>query len=305
MKLPDAVRLALLTPKAGKLRVVLDTDTFNEIDDQFALTQMILSPERFDVVGIYAAPFCNTRAATPAEGMQMSYDECHRLLHRLGHPADDLVFKGVTEYVGRSKHPRDAAAVQHLIETARSGTQDDPLYIIAIAAISNIASALLMAPDIKDKISVVWLGAHALHWPHIDEFNLRQDIGGAQVLFDSCVPLVLIPCMGVTTHLSTTVPEIERHVEPYGEIGKFLAKRFKEYSDEHLAWSKPIWDMAAVAYLLNERWTPNHLRPTPIITDNMTWSFDENRPLMRYVSYVQRDAIFRDFFLKLRRFHAV
>ena len=42
----DELRLKMLAPRPGIVRAVLDTDTYNEIDDQFALVQMILSPER-------------------------------------------------------------------------------------------------------------------------------------------------------------------------------------------------------------------------------------------------------------------
>src|SRR5690606_34562600 len=125
-----------------------------------------------------------------------------------------------------------------LIARARAASDGRPLYVIAIGAISNVVSALLAAPDIAGRMVVVWLGGHALHWPHTAEFNLRQDVGGAQVLFDSGVPLVLVPCMGVTSHLHSTVPEIERHVEGQGEIGRFLAMRFKDYAEDHLGWSK-------------------------------------------------------------------
>ena len=90
------------------------------------------------------------------------------------------------------------------------------------------------------------------------EFNLKQDIGGAQVLFDSGVSLVMVPCKGVTSHLISTVPEIEKYIEPHGEIGKFLAMRFKEYNSIHKGWSKEIWDMAAVGYVLNEDWAPTN-----------------------------------------------
>ena len=161
---------------------------------------------------------------------------------------------------------------------------------------------LIAAPDIADKIVVVWLGGHALEWPDTREFNLRQDVGGAQVLFDSGAPLVLIPCMGVTSHLHSTVPEIERWVEPHGEIGKFLAARFKEYSDDHVGWSKEIWDMAPVGWLINPDWAPTVLVPTPIVTDQATWSVDRSRPPMRYATIVKRDPILKDFFSKLKRF---
>jgi inosine-uridine nucleoside N-ribohydrolase len=304
MPLSDIDRLRLLTPPKGRVRAVMDTDTFNEIDDQFAIVQMLLSPERLDVEAIYAAPFFNKRSTGPGHGMELSYEEILRLLDRLGRPADGFVHRGVTDYVGPTKQPREAAAVDDLIARARAGSPDNPLYVIAIGAISNVASALLKAPDIIDRTVVVWLGGHALDWPHTVEFNLKQDVGGAQVLFDSGVPLVLVPCRGVTTHLRSSVPEIERYVEPHGRIGAFLAERYKGYSDNHVGWSKEIWDMAAVAWLLDADWCPSVIVPAPILTDGMTWSVDRARHAIRYVTYVDRDPILRDFFAKLARFAA-
>jgi len=298
----------MLEPPTGQVRVVLDTDTYNEIDDQFAVVQMMLSPERLAVEAIYAAPFLNDRAASPAEGMELSFEEIHRILERIDVPSGGLAHRGVTEYVGFDKVAREADAVDHMIERARAGTSDDPLYIIAIGAISNVASALLKAPDIIDRVVVIWLGGNELDWPREftknAEFNLLQDIGGAQVLFDCGVPLVLVPAMGVTSHLISNVPEIERHVEPHGEIGAFLAGRFKEYSDDHEGWTKEIWDMAAVAWLLDDEWTPSVLMPTPILTNDIGWERDDSRHTMRYVAWVDRDAILRDFFAKLAAFAA-
>lgn len=300
MTLADADRLKLLTPRPGSLRAVLDTDTYNEIDDQFALVQAVLSPERISLEAIYAAPFFNDRSSGPGEGMELSYGEIVALLDRLDVPADGYVFRGVTDYVGPAKQPLRAPAVDDLIARARRGTIDDPLYVIAIGAISNVASALLQAPDIIDRVVVVWLGGHALEWPHQREFNLKQDVGGAQVLFDSGVPLVLVPCMGVVSHLHSTVPEIERYVEPYGEIGRFLAMRFKEYETDHTGWAKEIWDMAPVAWLLDPDWAPSVLVPTPILTDQVTYSVDRSRHPMRYVTHVKRNPIMRDFIRKLQ-----
>lgn len=301
-ELSVADRLRLLEPPRRKVRAVLDTDTYNEIDDQFAIVQMLLSPESIDLQAIYAAPFHNRRSDSPGHGMEQSHDEILRLLDRMGVKPDGLVHRGVTDYVGTAKKALAAPAVDDMIARARAGSPDDPLYIVAIGAISNVASALLAAPDIIDRVVVVWLGGHALDWPDVREFNLRQDVGGAQVLFDCGVPVVLLPCQGVVSHLHSTVPEIERHVEPYGEIGRFLSQRFKEYSDDHVGWSKEIWDMAAVAWLIDPDWCPSNLVPTPILTEIPTWSFDAARPPMRYVRTVDRDAILRDFFVKLGGF---
>lgn len=297
----DETRLKMLAPRPGRVRCVLDTDTYNEIDDQFALVQMLLSPERLDLQAIYAAPFFNDRSSGPGEGMELSYQEILRLLERLDVKPAGLVHRGVTEYVGSEKVARPAPAVDDLIARARSGTSDNPLYVVAIAAISNVASALLKAPDIADKIVVVWLGGSALEWPNQIEFNLKQDVGGGQVLYDSGVPVVNVPCMGVVSHFHSTVPEIEKYVEPYGEIGKFLAMRFKEYADDgdYMGWSKEIWDMAPVGWLLDAEWAPSVLVPTPILTDNITYSIDRGRHQMRYVTYIRRDPILKDFFRKL------
>jgi Inosine-uridine preferring nucleoside hydrolase len=176
-------------------------------DDQFALVLALLSPGSIALEGIYAAPFHNNRSTGPGDGVDKSYDEILRLLGRMGRSHDGSVFKDVRDFVGHAKKARKAEAVDHLIARARASNLGDPLCIIATAAISNIASALLAAPDIVDKIIIIWSAGHALEWPDTREFNLRQDVGGAQVLLDSGAPPALIPCMGVTSHLHSTSPK--------------------------------------------------------------------------------------------------
>ncbi len=86
---PD--RLRMLAPRTGRVRAVPDTDTFNEIDDQFAVVQPILSPERIRLEAIYAAPFINESSRSPGHGMQLSFEEIGRLLERLGKSPDGMV----------------------------------------------------------------------------------------------------------------------------------------------------------------------------------------------------------------------
>ena len=295
--------LETLLSKKGVVKTILDTDTYNEIDDQFALVQMLLSKERIDVLSINAAPFSmNNRSDDPQKGMELSYEEIFRLLKKINFKKNNFVFKGSTKYVGFDKKPIDSPAADNIIENALKCSESDPLYVVAIGAITNVASAILKEPEIINKILVVWLGGNALYWPENNEFNLKQDIGGAQVLFDSGVSLVLVPCKGVTSHLISTVPEIEKYIEPHGEIGKFLAMRFKEYNNNHKGWSKEIWDMAAVSWVLNEEWAPTNIAPSPILLDNKTWTFDENRHPIKIVYDIKRDLILQDFIEKLENF---
>ncbi len=299
-ELTESQRLERLIPPEGHLHMVLDTDTYNEVDDQFAVVYALLSPEKITVEALYAAPFYNSRSSGPADGMERSYQEILRLVDRLGIAPDGLVFRGSTRYLGEASKPVESDAAHDLIRRAMARTPDEaPLYVAAIGAITNVASAILLEPRIIERIVVVWLGGHALHWPDTKEFNLWQDPAAARVVLDCGVPLVQIPVMGVCSHLHTTIPELERYVAGRGAIGDYLAETVKSYHADHFAWSKVIWDISTIAFLLNETWTPTHLVHSPILTDQGTWSFDKSRHLIRSAFYVHRDPIFRDLFTKL------
>lgn len=315
-QLSPTTRLERLQPPTGKVRMVIDTDTFNEIDDQFAIVYALLSPEQLAVEALYAAPFFNKRASSPGDGMEKSYDEILRLLDRLEMSGDNFAYRGSNGFLADYDNPYDNEAVRDLIDRVMSSSE--PLYVVAIGALTNIASAILIEPKIVEKMIVVWLGGNALHWPHNREFNLSGDVLAARLVLDCGVPLILIPCAGVTTHLRSTVSEIELYVEGKGAIGDFLAQTFKGYSDDHFAWSKEIWDVVAIAYLINADWLPSNIVSSPIISQKtagdvinhkpddwlkhqLTWSFDHSRHLIRCAYHVHRDPIFRDFFTKLDR----
>ena len=71
--IPPEFIVSRLKKPAGRVSAVLDTDPFNEVDDQFALAYILRSPERIDLQAIYAAPFHNEKVASAAEGMERSY----------------------------------------------------------------------------------------------------------------------------------------------------------------------------------------------------------------------------------------
>jgi len=293
-----AARMELLEPPTKPVRMVLDTDTYNEIDDQFALTYALLSPERLTVEAVYAAPFHNARSAGPEDGMRKSYEEILRLLDRLNQPHEGVVFEGATRWLPSSDRPVRSPAVDDLVARA-SADRPDPLYVVAIGAPTNIASALLVAPEIIGRIVVVWLGGNASYWPTASEFNLKQDMHASRILFDSGVPLVHVPCLPVTDHLCTTEAEIERFVKGRGMIGDYLSETYSGSSDDHFAYSRAIWDIGPIAWLVNPAWAESALTHSPILTTDQTWSHDPYRHLVREIRYVHRNPIFGDLFHKL------
>ena len=73
-----------LNVPSTKADLVLDTDTFNEVDDQFAIAYLLASPEKLNLKALYAAPFHNHHSESPGDGMLKSYEEIHRLLEQAG-----------------------------------------------------------------------------------------------------------------------------------------------------------------------------------------------------------------------------
>lgn len=296
-------RLVLLEPVTSKVSIVFDTDTFNEIDDQFAVVYAMLSPEQLDVQAIHAAPFHNARSNGPGDGMEKSYDEILHLMEKLDHKHDDnFVQRGSTQWLADSDTPVQSDAANQLVKLAMQRQPGDtPLYVVTTGACTNVASAILIEPAMIERIVVVWLGGNARHWPTAREFNLYQDIPAARVLFDSGVPVVLLPCQGVTSHLRTTVPEINLYVDGQGAVGNYLAQIFRDHHDDHFAWSKVLWDLAPVAWLVKNESIDTEIVSSPMINKDETWAFDESRHKIRSATFVHRDMIYRDLFEKLAR----
>jgi len=146
MLLSEQERLEKLTAKSGKLRMVLDTDTYNEIDDQFALVHALLSPERLQVEAVYAAPFFNERSKGPEDGMERSYEEIVRLLDLLKVSSEGYAFKGSRGYLPAADEPVESEAARDLV--ARALVSEETLYVATIGAPTNVASAILMEPKI-------------------------------------------------------------------------------------------------------------------------------------------------------------
>lgn len=298
-QLDDALRLSRLQPPTGRVPMVLDTDTYNEIDDQFAVAYALLAAERLDVEALYAAPFYNDRSSGPEDGMEKSYEEIHRVLARMDRATEGFVFRGSRSYLPAKEQPVPSEAATDLIARALA-PREGPLYVLAIGAITNVASAILLEPEIIKHIVVVWLGGHPHNWPTTREFNLQQDVPAAQVVLDSGVPFVQIPCKNVAEHLTTTKAELAAHIAGHGPLADYLYEILGDYSADHFAWAKVIWDISTVAWMINSAWVPTVLTHTPVLTDQVTWSQDRSRHLMREAVHCDRNAIFGDLFRRLR-----
>ena len=149
-KMDEKTRMERLEIRSGRVDMVLDTDTYNEVDDQFALCYSLLSPERVNLQAVYAAPFHNNRSSGPEDGMEKSYDEIVRLLGTVNVPSRDFVFKGSRAYLTDKNTPVDSPAARDLVARAMARPDGDPLYVAAIGTITDVASALIMEPKLVE-----------------------------------------------------------------------------------------------------------------------------------------------------------
>ena len=286
----------------SKVDVILDTDAYNEIDDQFAIAYMLANRDKLNVKSIYAAPFHNSKSSGPKDGMEKSYDEIKKVVSLIKDTEDIEIYKGSESYLPDEKTPIISPAAEHLVKLSACYNSDKPLYVVAIGAITNIASAILIKPDIIDNIVVVWLGGHAMHWHDTKEFNLHQDIAAARIIFGCGVPFVQLPAMGVVSSFTISEAELEKWLLGKNKISDYLAKNTIEEASSYAGgkpWSRIIWDVTGVAWLIDGKFFGECLEKSPIPEYDGHYSYDRRRHLIKYIYHVNRDALAADLFEKL------
>ncbi|MCL1952017.1 MAG: nucleoside hydrolase [Oscillospiraceae bacterium] len=292
----------------GQVDVVLDTDAYNEIDDQFAIAYLLRSnacgrTEKLRCRALCAAPFHNAKSEGPADGMEKSYQEILKLLSLMGREEMGArVFRGSQQWLADEHTPADSPAAREIARLAGEYTPERPLYVAAIGALTNVASALLLAPAIAESIVVVWLGGNAPHWDIQSEFNLKGDVAAARAVFLSGAALVQLPCMGVVSCVTTTKPELECWLKGHSPLCDYLAQNTIDEAESYAhgkPWSRVIWDVATVAWLLGGM-TRDRVVPRHVPTYDFQYAPRPDLPPMRLVYHVNRDALMEDLFGRLR-----
>lgn len=278
-----------------KINVILDTDTYNETDDQFAIAYLLKSQDKFNIQAITIAPFQNERDVENDSGINRSYIEAKKVFELCKESSENKIFKGATNYISKGYSNRNEA-VDKIIEIA---LKNEKTYILGIGAITNIALAIKYEPKIIDKIEVIWLGGHTL----LNENNLHEanfkDIEAVKLVFESKVKLTIIPCKGVASNLMTTTHELEKMIKGKSELGDFLYNTFKDYTETKNKNRWPLWDISVIAYMLNKEWFTTFETNCPDINENTSYQINKNNHIITFVNYLDCNKIYEDLFKKL------
>ena len=278
-----------------RINVILDTDTYNECDDQFALSYMLLSQDRFNIEAITVAPYHHDNDISVEEGQEKSYQEILKICNWLNFNTKNKVFKGSNGYI-ENGYSETNEAVEKIIELAN---KNDKTYIMAIGAITNVALAIKKAPDIISKIEIIWLGGHSPICDNNKEFNFRQDVKAIKEIFESKVDLTIVPCKGVASNLKISIYELEHYLKGKSELCNYLCSRFYDDEIHGIQTRRVIWDISVIAYLINKDWFEEKKMDCPEINKDLSYTFNKNDRKIKFVTYLDSDKIYNDLFNKL------
>ncbi len=282
--------------KKEKFNVILDTDTYNECDDQFALSYMLKSQDVFNIEAITVAPFSHkSKNVTTEKSQELSYNEILKICNWLNFDTTEKVFKGSTDYL-QNGYNGENEAVNKIIEIA---LKNEKTHILAIGAITNIALAIKKEPKIIDKIEVIWLGGHSLLQEENREFNFRQDVEAVRIVFESKVKLTVIPCKNVASNLQTSIYELNHHLKDKSELCNYLISRFYNDGYHGNQERRIIWDISVIAYMINKKWFTSKEISCPNIKEDTSYEITTNRNNITMVTYIDANSVYNDLFEKL------
>lgn len=261
-------------------KVIVDMDIGDDIDDAFALALLLQSPE-IEIVGI----------TTDWGDTALRVRLLERLLRETGH-AGIPVAQGITtpnptpftqaRYAQRglppSRPPQDAIDFM-LREIER---QPGQVTILALGPLANIGAAIARDPAAFGKVKqVVMMGGsvradyrksqYVPVRPADREYNIASDVKGAQSLFGSGVPIVMMPLDSTQIRLD----EVERnaifgHGSPLTDA---VALLYHQWIDAYQPWSSnmpSLFDVVPVTWLLEPASCPTTPLRVQVTDDGLT-----------------------------------
>ncbi len=283
-------------------RVVLTTDAGADMDDQWALAHLALSPE-FDLRGVITT-HTGSHQILPEPAAESTARVAREVLAHLPLRRRPPVMPGSSVPLRSRTEPLRNAGVDFLLRESRRGR----LTVLVIGAATDAASALLSDADLAGRIEIVAMGFK--QWPEGgDEFNVQNDVRAWQVLLDSGAPVTVGDGAVAARDLRMTRERARELFDSRGDPGRYLAGLLVSWLDQKADLVRrvtgdpnwwPVWDEVTVAHLLGLTRSERH--PRPALRDNMTF---DHAPATRrgasvtWVTSIDSGRLWADFTRKL------
>ncbi len=248
-------------------KIIIDTDPGQ--DDAIAILLALASPKELEVIGITTVAGNVPLNLTTLNALKILevadktnvpvFAGCDKPLKRKLVTAEHV--HGATGLNGKQLPPpkisiREQHGVDFIIEALRSHDAKT-ITLCPLGPLTNIASAMIKAPDIIDKIEqIILMGGAYFEVGNVTptaEFNIYVDPDAADIVMRSGVPITMLP-LDVTHQVLTTQKRMKCFANLGNKTGKIIASwvSFFEIFDEEKYGSDgaPLHDPCVIAYLL-------------------------------------------------------
>jgi inosine-uridine nucleoside N-ribohydrolase len=268
-------------------KVIIDADTGNEVDDLYAVVRALIEPS-WEVTALNATQW-QASHWTVEESMEESYRLNQVLLGELGMSGKLRSYRGATDRLFDWGYlAQHSAATYYLIQEAKQHTAADKLIVIALGALTNVASAILIEPSIQDKIELYWLGTTYDFENNVlrkRDFNCMMDQQALAEILDSEVETHIIP-VSVANQMTFNYEESLQKMPIHNTLNRFLLERWYHHLDGGRK-ERVIWDLAIVAAVIHPEWaTQQSIQTSPENGGRQVW----------YYSDIDENAMRKDFF---------
>lgn len=279
-----------------KIPVILSTDVGNEIDDQWAITYMLVNPT-FDVQGIISSHAPSLPDPSAHATYEVLLDVVEARLGMVTHPP---LFEGSSLPLKDAKTTHPNTGVDFILNTSQNFSKDNRLTVLTIGAATDVASALLIDPSLAERINVVAMGFKNLSDAG-KEYNVENDPIAWQVILNSDVPVTIGSGDVCQANLSLGFDQAKALISTHGTIGAWLWQEYQAWYFRSVKplrvndFSKPwvIWDIIVLAY--EEGLTQQKSIPRPRLKDDLQFEQTGTRKMITWITSVDSATLWKSF----------
>ena len=301
-----------------RMRVIVDNDFSGDPDGLFQLAHLLLSPS-VEIRAIIGSHLKEGDGFDPSRTQaQNAAAKAKELLQVMKIKNNIPVLAGSNTAMPNDSTPVKSDAVTFIIKEALRTDTKQPLYLLCGAGLTEIASALLTAPQISGKLTLVWIGGPeytdiALPPPNYSspEYNLNIDIAAARVVFNqSQIPVWQVPR---NTYRQALLPysQLLLKVAPQGKVGAYLTgvleslmTRIQQYvniGETYILGDSPLVLLTALqsSFEADPSSSAYVIKPAPIINTQGAYEYNHHGRNIRVYTRLDTELMFSDFFAKL------
>ena len=306
---------ATVTPR---MRVIVDNDFSGDPDGLFQLTHLLLSPS-VEIRAIIGSHLKVGDGFDPSKTQaQNAANKARALLKVMALKSNIPVIAGSDTALPNDSTPAKSEAANFIIKEALRTDTKLPLYLLCGAGLTEIASALLSAPQIADKLTLVWIGGPeyadlALPPPNYTnpEYNLNIDIPAARVVFNkSDMHIWQVPR---NTYRQALLPysQLLLKVKPQGKVGSYLSnmleslmtriQKFVNIGETYVLGDSPLVLLTALqsSFEADPSSSTYVIKLAPNINAQGSYEFNHMGRPIRVYTQLDINLMFNDFFAKL------